>query len=191
MARARVPSAPPRRRRSLDPGLGSVRSTEAGVAMFKGFYAELPIGRLRWQPPVAHSPWSSTLDTTNFGRSACSAPAPRTRARTTSRAYLNVFALAAKPAKPLPVMLWIHGGAYVSGGSNGYRVVGIVRGSENNVVAGTINRPQQLFPLPCKSLTDAVAPRSPQRLRLLRRARGPAAPRAAPAAPRSRTSGWR
>ena len=164
------------------PGLGSVRgSTEAGVAMFKGIpYAEPPIGRLRWQPPVAHSPWSSTtLDATDFGaqclqRSSGQNPS----AYNESCLYLNVFAPAAKPAKPLPVMLWIHGGAYVSGGSNGYRGQGIVRGSENNVVVVTINCPcSSSLPRASLQVSDrrCAALRSPQRLRLPRRARGPAA----------------
>ena len=124
------------------PGLGSVEgSTVAGVAMFKGIpYAEPPVGRLRWQPPVAHKPWSSTLDATDFG-AQCLQPssAQNPSAYNESCLFLNIYAPAAKPAKPLPVMLWIHGGAYVSGGSNTYRGQGIVRGSEDGVVVVTIN----------------------------------------------------
>ena len=91
------------------PGLGSVGgSTVAGVAMFKGIpYAEPPVGRLRWQPPVAHKPWSSTLDATDFG-AQCLQPssAQNPSAYNESCLFLNVYAPAAKPAKPLPVMLW-------------------------------------------------------------------------------------
>ncbi len=50
--------------------------------------------------------------------------------------FLNVFAPRAQPAAGLPVMVWIHGGAYTSGESNDYDPSAL---AANGVIVVTIN----------------------------------------------------
>ncbi len=52
--------------------------------------------------------------------------------------YLNVFTPdSAAPQSELPVMVWIHGGAFTAGSSNGYD--GSVLADKNNIVVVTVN----------------------------------------------------
>ena len=90
---------------------------QAGVASFKGIpYAEAPVGPLRWRAPQP-PPESSTIRTADEYGPAC--PQPSTQGSESYRMNedcltLNVF----RPFDtegPLPVMVWIHGGSFVSG----------------------------------------------------------------------------
>jgi para-nitrobenzyl esterase len=96
----------------------------AGVLAFKGIpFAEPPVGERRFAPPQAAASWTGVLDASAY-RSAC----PQlSRYGLTDASddedclYLNVTVPAAKPArKKRPVLVWIHGGAYVGGSSNLY-----------------------------------------------------------------------
>ena len=105
---------------------GAVRSD---VAMWKGIpYAAPPIGGLRFRPPEPPEPWRGERDATAFGPVA-------EQSRTSQIALLsgitdkipssedclllNVFAPAGPDAAQTrgswPVMVWIHGGAFVMG----------------------------------------------------------------------------
>jgi para-nitrobenzyl esterase len=103
---------------------GAVRN---GVIEYRGIpYAEAPVGHLRWALPVSKAAWSGTLDATNFG-SACpqqSRYSGLTDSSTTEDCLsINVTVPAdIKPGERLPVIFWIHGGAYVGGSSNLYRL---------------------------------------------------------------------
>ncbi|HWR38878.1 MAG TPA: carboxylesterase/lipase family protein [Patescibacteria group bacterium] len=97
---------------SLDRGLISGVTADQ-VRTFLGIpYAAPPVGPLRWQPPQPAAAWSGIRQCTTFGPSC---PQPRqTDAYTYSEdcLYLNVWAPAAPSAEKLPVMVWIHGGAF-------------------------------------------------------------------------------
>jgi para-nitrobenzyl esterase len=105
---------------------GLVRGAEGpGVREFKGIpFAEPPVGTLRFAPPVAARSWSGILDATHY-RSACPQLA---RYGLTDASddedclFLNVTVPASSgtPGKKRPVVVWIHGGAYVGGSSNLY-----------------------------------------------------------------------
>lgn len=84
-----------------------------GTASFLGIpFAEPPVGKLRFAPPVPVSPWSGTLSTTAFGPQCMQ----DTSAQTSEDCLtLNVFA--PESAHDLPVMVFIHGGSFVNGGS--------------------------------------------------------------------------
>jgi para-nitrobenzyl esterase len=102
-----------------------------GVREFKGIpFALPPVGERRFAPPEPAAPWAGVLDATQY-RSAC--PQPSRYGLTDASddencLYLNVTAPAPapapaakdSPAKKRPVIVWIHGGAYVGGSSNLY-----------------------------------------------------------------------
>jgi acetylcholinesterase len=87
-------------------------------------YAEAPVANLRFAAPVAKVPFKSTLDATAFGY-VCPQPtiaSPFLDSMINSAQAdedclnLNVFtpSLKSRTQKGLPVMVYIHGGAYTS-----------------------------------------------------------------------------
>lgn len=105
---------------------GIVRGVKEGnVDIFRGIpYAAPPVGEFRWRPPQPVTPWEGIRDAKEFGPSCAQAgwgAAPGSIAQGSSEdcLYLNVWKPAgAKPGAKLPVMVWIHGGAFVGGSGN-------------------------------------------------------------------------
>jgi para-nitrobenzyl esterase len=101
------------------------------IMVFKGIpYAAPAVGDLRWRPPQPVQPWKGIKACDRFGPSAMQAPqAPFMMWSTefiidTSLGYsedcltLNVWTDAESSAWKRPVLLFIHGGGYTSGGSS-------------------------------------------------------------------------
>ena len=95
--------------------------TADGVESFKGIpFAAPPVGDLRWRPPAPPASWTGVRRADAFGP-ICMQPArgffgnsPMSEDCLT----LNVWRPAgAKPGDKLPVMVWIYGGAFISGSS--------------------------------------------------------------------------
>lgn len=113
---------------------------EGGLAVFRGIpYAEPPLGEARFQAPRPVRGWDGVREAYEFGP-----PAPQD-VRTAGRGggeflmgtgddwlTVNVWTPAPDPAARRPVMVWIHGGAYMHGfsGSPGYDAQHIVRDGE-------------------------------------------------------------
>jgi len=105
---------------------GVVRGvTDGDVSIFKGIpFAAPPVGEYRWRPPQPVTPWDGVRDAMEFGPSCAQGgwgAAPGTIAAGSSEdcLYLNVWTPAGAKAKAkLPVMVWIHGGAFVGGSGN-------------------------------------------------------------------------
>jgi para-nitrobenzyl esterase len=97
---------------------GTVQGTTQGkVDVWLGIpYAAPPIGALRWRPPQPVVPWNATLTTDTYGP-ACFQPDIEFVSE--DCLTLNVFRPAGATG-PLPVMVWIHGGAMVRGASSLY-----------------------------------------------------------------------
>jgi len=97
--------------------------TEAGVSAFKGIpYAAPPIAARRWLPPAPAVSWPGVRDAGQFG-AACIQPTPGARSiysadlGTTSEDCLTLNVWTAPTTGKAPVIVWIHGGALVTGSS--------------------------------------------------------------------------
>nr|CAD7431044.1 unnamed protein product [Timema monikensis] len=98
---------------------GNTTSTVSGTTYytFRGIpYAKPPVGELRFTAPQAVDPWTESIDVFEFG-SMCKQQAGGTE----DCLFINVFT-PKLPSKEddslLPVMVWIHGGAFVGGTGN-------------------------------------------------------------------------
>jgi para-nitrobenzyl esterase len=140
-ARIVAPGAP-QIRTADGPVQGFVRN---GVSTFLGIpYAAPPTGAQRWQPPQPVAAWTDTLQATKFANTCPQITELGVFAGPVSVTedclYLNVFAPQTRSAKPLPVLLWIHGGGLFDGESNDYDPTALVKGGPSGpTVVVTIN----------------------------------------------------
>jgi para-nitrobenzyl esterase len=119
---------------------GPVRGLAKGtVDEFLGIpYAAPPVGALRWQPPQPAASWSGVRDATQFAPHCPQLGGPFGLASTSENClFLNVFTPRHHRAgSHFPVMVWIHGGALVTGESNDYDPTQLVA---DGVTVVTIN----------------------------------------------------
>jgi para-nitrobenzyl esterase len=135
----------------VDGGYISGGVSEAGdVRYFKGIpFAAPPVGVLRWRAPQPAAPWSGVRACSQFGPSPMQdKPAPflmwteeyliPVQPISEDCLYLNVWTAARSPKERRPVLVYIYGGAFGSGGGN----VSIYDGeamARKGVVYATIN----------------------------------------------------
>src|SRR6202050_1058653 len=120
---------------------GTLRGTTAGrTEEFLGIpYAAPPVGALRWQPPQPAARWTGVRDDTASAPHCPQPPSGFGVASTSENClYLNVYTPAAARAggRDLPVMVWIHGGAFIAGESNNDTPAALV---SHGVIVVTIN----------------------------------------------------
>ncbi|WPP42601.1 carboxylesterase/lipase family protein [Paenibacillus hunanensis] len=94
-----------------------------GAVIWRGIpYAEPPVGDLRFQPPQPPKPWQEPRDATQFGP-VCEQPDSELEqafpahvrpVKSEDCLYLNIWA-SDTSTPDRPVMVWIHGGAFVTG----------------------------------------------------------------------------
>jgi para-nitrobenzyl esterase len=121
---------------------GIVRGlTKGEVSSFKGIpYAAPPVGEFRWRPPQPVKPWNDVRDASKYCADCPQRLWPGSTATTSEDClFLNVWtpANATKKSK-LPVMVWIHGGAFVSGSGSSAGTAGDSF-AKQGVILTTIN----------------------------------------------------
>jgi para-nitrobenzyl esterase len=126
---------------------GSIRGVEEdGVWAFKGIpYAGNPSGRLRWRPPEPVSGWTGVRDADRFGPIS---PQPRPVPAMSIAGdptfsdedclNLNVWTRSSIGANR-PVLVWIHGGSFMSGSGSSVLYRGDRLARLGDVVVVTIN----------------------------------------------------
>lgn len=99
--------------------------TQYDVESFKGIpYAAPPVGDLRWRAPQPAPKWTGVRVADHFAPDCLQHPlrgddAPLSVKPSEDCLYLNVWRPAdMKPGAKLPVMVWVYGGGYVSGGTS-------------------------------------------------------------------------
>ncbi len=136
---------------------GTVRGElRDGVSIWKGIpYAAPPLGELRFRPPQPAVPWTGERDATKFGTVAAQSrdPAIAMMSGIGERILsgedclsLNVFSPGADGAKR-PVVVWIHGGAFIMGSGSTPLYHGQSFASRHDLVVVTINYRLGLFGL--------------------------------------------
>jgi len=122
LARAEVTGDPV----PVDGGLvAGVWEHNAETRAYRGIpFAAPPVGNLRWAAPHPVQPWTGVRHADTFSAECMQPSRPEDsvyaeysgqQAMSEDCLYLNVFAPARIPAKKLPVMVWIYGGAFQQG----------------------------------------------------------------------------
>lgn len=111
-------------------------------------YAKPPVGNLRFRKSVPKRPFTSPFKALNHG-SACLQLRSQRRFGAMYLKYaedclfLNVYVPADSDVETFPVMIWIHGGGFVTGTSDPY--TSDVLAAHGNVIVVTINYRLSLF----------------------------------------------
>jgi len=95
-------------------------ATEDDVQVFKDIpFAAAPVGDLRWRAPQPGPDWTGARDATEFGPICPQNLTQYTKDLKQSEdcLSLNVWSPNTVPSAKLPVMVWIYGGAFVTGGA--------------------------------------------------------------------------
>lgn len=110
--------------------LSGVRAPNSPVTVFKGIpFAAPPVGSLRWRPPQPPAPWQGVRRADAFGASCMQSilasmlpmHMPWTEEFLTHNKisedclYLNVWTPTLRAGAKLPVLMFIHGGAFTGG----------------------------------------------------------------------------
>ena len=141
---------------------GRRRKTDQGrkIFSFTGIpYAKSPVRELRFRRSVPAEPWSGTLDGTRESEPNIQPnlffPASSLRLGAEDCLYLNVYTPEVSPADLKPVLVFIHGGAFVVG-SNDSRLYGPEILLDKDLVLVSMN--YRLGPLGFLSLETDSAP---------------------------------
>lgn len=109
---------------------GAIRGSVGadGLKQYHGIpYAAPPVGRLRWAPPAPIAPWQGERSAAQAGP-ACMQPVGQGGTFYGEQGFpmsedcltLNVWTRADHEDEQLPVMVWVHGGALVTGRGDAY-----------------------------------------------------------------------
>lgn len=148
---------------------GQVRGQQEGaVCVWRGIpYAQAPVGERRFRAPLPPQPWPGIREVTSFGAVAPQSSTglearfniPRNAAQLLPQSedclYLNVWApdtTTQETTQGRPVMVWIHGGSFITGSGSTPIYDGARFAAHGDVVVVTIN--YRLGPLGFLHLAD-------------------------------------
>ncbi|CAH2233120.1 jg13984 [Pararge aegeria aegeria] len=117
---------------------------------FQGIpYAQPPVGKLRFKAPLPPQPWEGILDATKHGP-VCPQTTPTRELLEGDEncLFLNVYTRSLKMESKLPVMVYIHGGGYLSGSGND-DMYGPKFLLSQNIILVTINYRLEVFGFLC------------------------------------------
>ncbi|MGO9559460.1 MAG: carboxylesterase/lipase family protein [Acidimicrobiales bacterium] len=152
---------------TVETAYGTVAGTREAddLVVFRGIpYAAPPVGDLRFRPPTRPEPWSGAREATEFAPMGLQPPPDAMGSipgdpdeQSEDCLYLNVYTPACDDGSR-PVMVWIHGGGFVSGSSSSALYAGD-RLARLGVVLVTVNyRLGALGWLGHPALADAANP---------------------------------
>jgi para-nitrobenzyl esterase len=132
-----------------------------GAREFLGIpYAAPPTGANAWRPPQPFPPWQGIRPATKPGHDCAQVGSVETGVPATSTfedcLFLNVYTPPREQGRLLPVMLWIHGGAFVGGAGRIYD--GAVLAARHHVIVVTINYRLSAFGFLALPSLDAESP---------------------------------
>jgi para-nitrobenzyl esterase len=115
------------------------------VRTFLGIpYAAPPVGPLRWKAPQPVEKWKGVRDASQFG-AHCMQPKLyadmifRDPGNSEDCLTLNIWTPAKDKSAKLPVMVWIYGGGYITGGTSEPRQDGTNLAAKHNVIVVSMN----------------------------------------------------
>lgn len=120
----------------------------SGVEEFLGIpYAAPPVGALRWTPPQPYGRWRGVFKATKIGNVCTQLDSTGKTLGSEDCLTLNIFRPSQRNNEHqgddenrrgrFPVMVWIHGGAFVTGGGSDYDATALVK--KGSVIVVTIN----------------------------------------------------
>lgn len=127
--------------------LGSVRGAQTGYGAqrFSLPYAQPPVGSLRFAPCqslTAFTNTSTVYDASNLPKACMQTPNPPYKITSGSVSedclYLNVFRPSSSGSAAKPVLVWIHGGSFVSGSSTAPGLDGSYLATQNDLIVVTL-----------------------------------------------------
>ncbi|MGB8506165.1 carboxylesterase/lipase family protein [Mycobacterium sp.] len=124
---------------------GPVRGVDHGyVKVWKGIrYAAPPVADLRWRAPQSPERWTKIADASRFAAVSPQPPLPVVpidlgAPKSEDCLFLNIWA-PTLPGEGKPVMVWVHGGAYILGSACQPLYDGSVLASSGDTIVVTIN----------------------------------------------------
>ena len=135
------------RKTLVDTAYGKLQGYFTGhCLLFAGIpYAAAPVGARRFRPPEAPEPWTGVRDATHFGPMQPQGPSrfsvfmgPDPHAQSEDSLLLNVWTPAADDGQR-PVLVFVHGGAWVSGSGSLPMYRGEAFAARHNLVAVSLN----------------------------------------------------
>ncbi|XP_013189497.2 juvenile hormone esterase isoform X2 [Amyelois transitella] len=137
---------------------GSILSLVDGSTCysFKGVpYAQPPTGPLRFKAPEPPLQWQGIYEATKHGPSCPQVPTPMlsNEEKDENCLFLNIYTKSLQPKSKLPVMVFIHGGAFLSG-SGDSSMYGPDFLLQHDVILVTINSRLEVFGFLCLNTRD-------------------------------------
>lgn len=153
IAFARAPNGPLLQTR-FGPVVGKFEGSDGGVRVFRGLrYAASTEGR-RFQRAIDPQPWTVAVAASDFG-SDCPQPTQgeipvfaswaNPRGMSEDCLFLNVWTRGQRDGKKRPIMVWLHGGGYVTGSGSSHGYDGARLAERGDVVVVTLNHRLNAF----------------------------------------------